>query len=366
VLINILVKRGQWNMPLLVTGVSGFIGSNFVYHYLDQNPEEKVIGLDALTYAGNLENLAGLTPNQKSRFIFIRGNVCDRDLIEKILRENAIQKIVHFAAESHVDRSILNSQIFLHTNIIGTAVLLDAAKKFWTKDKTWIEGSRFCQISTDEVYGSLGPQGYFSENTPLDPHSPYSVSKASADLLVKSYYDTYRMPILITRCSNNYGPYQLPEKLIPLTIYNALHHQYIPVYGTGTQIRDWIYVQDHCRAIEMVLNMGTVGEIYNVGGGNEKQNITLVKQIIDIIHEETCDPLINYSLIRFVKDRQGHDLRYAIDSSKIRQEMKWTPLIPFAEGIRSTIRWYLDHQSWMEHAISGEYTHFYEKNYSDR
>ncbi|MHB8163111.1 MAG: dTDP-glucose 4,6-dehydratase [Methanoregula sp.] len=350
-------------MRLLVTGVAGFIGSNFVYHWLSRHPHDELIGLDSLTYAGNLENLKNIPVDQKERFTFIKGDICDPAKVREIFQTQDIDAIVNFAAESHVDRSIHDPQIFLRSNILGTASLLDAAREFWKKDNNWLPGKRFLQVSTDEVYGSLGAEGSFTEKTPLDPHSPYSASKASADLLVKAYHDTFGLPVLITRCSNNYGPYQFPEKLIPLMINNALQHKSLPIYGDGKQIRDWLYVDDHCRAIECVLKSGRTGEIYNVGGNNEKYNIDIVKLVISVLRQETGDPEIDESLIRFVQDRPGHDRRYAIDSSKIKMETGWKPQISFETGIRSTIRWYLDHRDWMQHVISGEFLKFYEKNY---
>jgi dTDP-glucose 4,6-dehydratase len=254
-------------MVLLVTGVAGFIGSNFVEYYLSEHPDETILGLDSLTYAGNLENLASLPPGRKGRFLFVKGDITDAGLVEGLFEENEIEGVIHFAAESHVDRSIEDPLLFLRTNILGTCTLLDVAKK------TWDEDQRFVQVSTDEVYGSLGPEGTFSESTPLDPHSPYSASKASADLMAKAYHDTFGMNILITRCSNNYGPYQFPEKLIPLIIRNALSHQPLPVYGNGRQVRDWLYVEDHCRAVDLVYHRGTPGEVYNIGGNNERETI---------------------------------------------------------------------------------------------
>jgi len=375
-------------MIILVTGVAGFIGSNFVYYYLRRHPEKKIIGLDNLTYAGNLDNLSGLTEEEKKRFTFIKGDICDTELVDRIFSENEIDGVINFAAESHVDRSIHDPQIFLKTNILGTQVLLDAAKNHWQlPDGKWRsldqrEGGgtiqdrfsqttsneqrttpRFLQISTDEVYGALGPTGLFTEKTPLDPHSPYSASKASADLIVKAYHDTYAMPMNITRCSNNYGPYQFPEKLIPLMINNALNHKPLPVYGDGKQIRDWLYVDDHCRAIDMVFDNGQSGEVYNIGGHNERENIYIVKKIIEILREKTGDGEINESLIKHVTDRLGHDRRYAIDPSKITRELGWEPSIMFDAGIELTIDWYLNNREWMQSVISGEYLEFYEKNY---
>ena len=354
-------------MTILVTGVAGFIGSNFVYYYLRKHSERKIIGLDNLTYAGNLDNLSGLTVQERKRFSFVKGDICDAELVEQIFNEHEIDGIINFAAESHVDRSIHDPQIFLKTNILGTQVLLDAAKNHWRlPDGKWrsleqreegeaIRGRlsrttnneqrttpRFLQISTDEVYGTLGPSGYFTEKTPLDPHSPYSASKASADLIVKAYHDTYGLPVNITRCSNNYGPYQFPEKLIPLMINNALNHKPLPVYGDGRQIRDWLYVEDHCKAIDLVFENGESGEVYNIGGHNERENIYIVERIIEILREKTGDSKINELLIKHVTDRLGHDRRYAIDPTKISQELGWKPAIMFDEGIEITIDWYLD------------------------
>lgn len=354
-------------MNILVTGIAGFIGSNFVYYYLEKYKDRKIIGLDKLTYAGNLENLEKLTPEQKERFIFIKGDINNQELIEYIFETYKIEGIINFAAESHVDRSIHDPQIFLKTNVIGTQTLLNVSKKYWGIDtQKYKDGVKFLQVSTDEVYGSLGPTGYFTENTPLDPHSPYSASKASADLIVKAYHDTYKMPTNITRCSNNYGPYQFPEKLIPLMLNNALNHKELPVYGDGKQIRDWLYVTDHCRAIDLVFEKGKTGEIYNIGGHNEKENIYIVKKIIEILREKTGDEEINEELIKHVKDRLGHDRRYGIDPTKIKEELGWEPEIMFDEGIEKTIEWYLENPDWMKRVISGEYLKFYEKNYGGK
>jgi dTDP-glucose 4,6-dehydratase len=353
-------------MRLLVTGVAGFIGSNFVYYWLSRHPYDEITGLDSLTYAGNMENLNEIPDDQKKRFTFIRGDICDAGVVKDIFDSNDMDRVINFAAESHVDRSIHDPQVFLRSNILGTANLLDAARGAWKDGDAWCPEKKFLQVSTDEVYGSLGHEGYFTEKTPLDPHSPYSVSKASADLLVKAYYDTFGMPVHITRCSNNYGPYQFPEKLIPLMIHHALHHQLLPVYGDGRQVRDWLYVDDHCRAIDVVMDRGRSGEVYNIGGHNEHYNIDIVRLIIRILQEETGDPKITDALITYVRDRPGHDRRYAIDSTKIQQELGWRPEVQFEDGIRSTIRWYLDHKDWMNHVISGDYLKFYEKNYQLR
>ena len=353
-------------MKILVTGAAGFIGSNFVYYYLSRYPERTLIGLDNLSYAGNLENLSLLPPDQKARFVFEKADITDRDRIEMILAKYPVDGIINFAAETHVDRSIHDPQVFMKTNILGTHVLLEAAKKSWhTKDGGWTEGKKFLQVSTDEVYGTLGPEGYFTETTPLDPHSPYSASKASADLVVKAYHDTYGMPVNITRCSNNYGPWQFPEKLIPLLIQNALLHREIPVYGDGKQIRDWLYVGDHCRAIDRVYESGKTGEIYNVGGNNEQENIVLIKKVLALLQEMAGDVRIDESLITYVKDRPGHDRRYAIDATKIKRDLQWEPEVSFSEGIARTVRWYLEHRTWMAGVMSGEYARFYEKNYGN-
>ena len=349
---------------ILVTGVAGFIGSNFVYHYLSNHADHCIIGLDKLTYAGNIENLSNLNDEYKQRFEFVRGDINDRNLVLDIFKTNSIDGIINFGAESHVDRSIHDPQIFLKTNILGTQVLLDIAKENWLINGNWKSEVKFLQVSTDEVYGSLGETGYFVESSQLDPHSPYSASKASADLFVKAYHDTFGMPINITRCSNNYGPYQFPEKLIPLIIYNATNHKSIPVYGDGKQVRDWLYVIDHCKAIDVVFNKATSGEIYNIGGHNEKENIEIVEHILDYLSEKLNDPGINTSLIKHVKDRLGHDRRYGIDASKIMNDLNWEPTIMFDEGINLTIDWYLNNTSWINHVISGEYQAFYDLNYS--
>lgn len=351
---------------LLVTGVAGFIGSNFVYHILSSRPDLTVVGLDSLTYAGNMENLAAISPATRKRFIFEKGDIGDRILADCLFRDHKIDAVVNFAAESHVDRSIEDPQLFLRTNILGTCTLLDAAKTAWDRKGSWIPGCRFLQVSTDEVYGSLGSEGFFTEATPLDPHSPYSASKAAADLIAGAYHDTFGMPVLVTRCSNNYGPHQFPEKLIPLMIRNAIHHHPLPIYGDGKNIRDWLYVDDHCRAIEIVLWKGIPGEIYNVGGNNEWENIAIVRLLLSILQEETGDESINEHLIQFVKDRPGHDRRYAIDSTKISRELGWTANTSFPDGIRKTVRWYLEHEDWIERVISGEYLSFYDRNYRQR
>lgn len=347
----------------LVTGGAGFIGSNFIHYMIKKYKDIKIINIDKLTYAGNLENLKDIENNK--RYEFIHGDICDRDIIQGIFKNSDIDYVINFAAESHVDRSILNPDIFVKTNIDGTVNLLDAAKQAWETDGGYKDGKKYLQVSTDEVYGSLGETGYFTEKTPLDPHSPYSASKASADLMVKAYYDTYKMPINDTRCSNNYGAYQFPEKLIPLIINNCLHKKDIPVYGDGLNIRDWIYVEDHCKAIDMVINNGRIGEVYNIGGHNERTNIHIVKTIVDYIHDNV-DDTVNEGLIKYVGDRKGHDRRYGIDPAKIKNELGWYPETSFEEGIKKIIKWYLDNRDWMGRVTSGEYQNYYRKMYDNR
>lgn len=375
----------------LVTGAAGFIGANFVKRMLAVYPECKIIILDALTYAGNLGTLKKELEDE--RCYFQRGDIGDEQLVTKLFTDFAIDYVVNFAAESHVDRSIENPQLFLRTNILGTQNLLEKAKKAWQTGvdnngyPTYREDVKFLQVSTDEVYGSLGDTGYFTETTPLDPRSPYSASKTSADLFVKAYGETYKLPINITRCSNNYGPYHFPEKLIPLIIKNILEGKKLPVYGNGTNVRDWLYVEDHCKAIDLVLHKGRTGEVYNVGGHNEKQNIEIVKLIITTIRSlmtehpayknvlkkkvyDTDGSLsiewINEDLITYVKDRLGHDQRYAIDPTKITTELGWTPETTFEKGIVKTIRWYLENQAWVDEITGGEYLKYYEHMYENR
>ena len=375
----------------LVTGAAGFIGSNYIKYILKKHDDIKVVILDALTYAGNLATIANDIDNE--RCFFVRGNICDSELIERLFADYKFDCIVNFAAESHVDRSIENPQLFLQTNILGTQNLMDAAKSAWVTGKdetgypTWRKDVRFHQVSTDEVYGSLGEDGYFTETTPLCPHSPYSASKASADMIVMAYHDTYKMPVTITRCSNNYGPYHFPEKLIPLIIKNILEGKRLPVYGDGSNVRDWLYVEDHCKAIDLVVNKGRCGEVYNVGGHNEKKNIDIVKLTISTIHQimeekpelrkilkkkeldengEISIDWINESLISYVKDRLGHDQRYAIDPTKISEELGWTPETKFEDGIVKTIEWYLSNQDWVKNVTSGDYQNYYENMYKNR
>ena len=392
----------------LVTGAAGFIGANFLKYILNKHKDIFVVVLDKLTYAGNLKNIENELKDK--RVEFVKGDICNNELVETIFSKYDIDYVVNFAAESHVDRSIENPKLFLETNILGTQTLLDIAKKFWTigKDEkgypVYKEGKKYLQVSTDEVYGSLKkdiPEGkeltfndkdldillenrrevktfgtkFFTEETPLSPKSPYSTSKASADMLVIAYMETYHMPINITRCSNNYGAYQFPEKLIPLIINNVLQGKSLPVYGDGMNVRDWLYVEDHCKGIDIVLEKGRLGEVYNIGGFNEETNINIVKLIIDTISRimkneveyrkilKTDLENINYNLITYVQDRLGHDARYAIDPSKIVKELGWYPETPFVIGIEKTIRWYLDNQEWLENVTSGDYQKYYEEMY---
>lgn len=345
-------------LSFLITGGAGFIGSNFLEYMVPKYPEHQFINLDELTYAGNLQNLINI--ETRDNYSFIKGNICNSELIQHLFTKYEISHVVNFAAESHVDRSILDPQIFLKTNILGTQVLLDAALSYW-KNKSEKERSkcRFLQISTDEVYGSLGDTGYFTEDTTLAPNSPYSASKASADLLVRSYQHTFNLPTLITRCSNNYGPYQFPEKLIPLLISNALEDKAIPVYGDGKNVRDWIFVLDHCKALETVLLKAAPGSTYNIGGHNEWQNIEIVRLILNKLNKPE-------SLITFVKDRPGHDRRYAIDASKIAKDLGWEPEYSFEKGIDNTIDWYLSNDEWLEVIRSQSYLEYYNTMYTNR
>lgn len=336
-------------MTLIITGGAGFIGSNFIFYMMKKYPDYRIICLDKLTYAGNLSTLAPVM--DKPNFRFVKMDICDREAVYGLFEEKNPDVVVNFAAESHVDRSILNPEIFLETNIIGTSVLMDACRKYGIE--------RYHQVSTDEVYGDLPldrPDLFFTEKTPLHTSSPYSSSKAGADLLVGAYHRTYGLPCTISRCSNNYGPYQFPEKLIPLMMMNALEDNPLPVYGDGKNVRDWLYVEDHCKAIDLIIHKGTVGEIYNIGGHNEMANIDIVKLIL----KELGKP---ESLITYVKDRKGHDRRYAIDPAKIHQELGWLPETKFADGIKKTIRWYLDNKPWWQEIVSGEYQNYYKKMY---
>ena len=378
----------------LVTGAAGFIGANFIKYLLYKkyaNDDIRVVVLDALTYAGNLGTIKDDIDNR--RCFFVKGDIRDRELADRLFSEYDIDYVVNFAAESHVDRSIEDPQLFLSVNILGTQNLLDAARRAWVTGRdsqgypAWKPGKRFHQVATDEVYGSLGAEGYFTEETPLCPHSPYSASKTSADLFVMAYRDTYHMPVSITRCSNNYGPYHFPEKLIPLIINNILEGKPLPVYGEGLNVRDWLYVEDHCKAIDLVVRQGREGEIYNVGGHNEMRNIDIVKLIISTIHDmmaedkqlrkvlrkqvigddgEISIDWINDNLITHVADRLGHDQRYAIDPTKIKNELGWYPETRFADGIVKTIRWNLENQEWIKDVTSGDYQKYYEQMYGNR
>ncbi len=356
----------------LVTGGAGFIGTNYIhYMFRKYDNEIRIINVDKLTYAGNLENLKDV--ESRDNYTFVKADICDKEAISRIFAENDIDRVVHFAAESHVDRSIKNPEVFVQTNVLGTAVMLNCAKEAWElEDGSFREGKKFLHVSTDEVYGSLEEDGaYFYETTPYDPHSPYSASKASSDFLVKSYIDTYHFPANITNCSNNYGPYQFPEKLIPLMINNALHGKSLPVYGDGKNVRDWLYVDDHAKGIDMVQEHGKLGETYNIGGHNEKQNIEIVETIIEVLQEMLGqnDPrrtLVSKDLITYVEDRKGHDRRYAIAPDKIKKEIGWQPETMFREGIRKTIAWYFEHEDWMKHVTSGDYQKYYEDMYQNR
>lgn len=339
-------------MTIIVSGGAGFIGSNFIFYMLKKYSYYRIVCLDKLTYAGNLSTLASIMNNTKFRFV--KTDICDREAVYKLFEEEKPDIVVNFAAESHVDRSIENPFVFLETNIMGTAVMIDACRKYGIE--------RYHQVSTDEVYGDLPldrPDLFFTEETPIRTSSPYSSSKASADLLVLAYHRTYGLPVTISRCSNNYGPYQFPEKLIPLTIINCLNDKPIPVYGRGLNVRDWLYVEDHCMAIDLIIHKGKVGEIYNIGGHNEMRNIDIVKIICDTLRKP-------YSLINYVTDRKGHDMRYAIDPTKIHNELGWLPETMFADGIKKTVKWYLDNREWWETIISGEYQNYYENMYGNR
>ena len=375
----------------LVTGAAGFIGANYIKYLLKEFEDVRVVILDLLTYAGYFGTIDKDIDNE--RCFFYKGDIGNRALLDQLFQEYRFDVVVNFAAESHVDRSISNPQLFLQTNILGTQSLLEAARTAWVTGRdeqgypTWRKGVRFHQVSTDEVYGSLGPEGFFTENTPLSPHSPYSASKASADMVVMAYHDTYKMPTSITRCSNNYGPYQFPEKLIPLVINNILNKKSLPIYGKGDNIRDWLFVEDHCKAIETVIRKGNEGSVYNVGGHNEMKNIDIVKIILQTIHDimeqepgyrsllkvqdkdasgEINISWINESLITYVKDRLGHDQRYGIDPTKIHTDLGWLPETDFATGIKKTIRWYLDNHNWVEAVTNSDYQEYYQKMYGGK
>ena len=375
----------------LVTGAAGFIGANYIKYLLKEFEDVRVVILDLLTYAGYFGTIDKDIDNE--RCFFYKGDIGNRALLDQLFQEYRFDVVVNFAAESHVDRSISNPQLFLQTNILGTQALLEAARTAWVTGRdeqgypTWRKGVRFHQVSTDEVYGSLGPEGFFTETTPLSPHSPYSASKASADMVVMAYHDTYKMPVSITRCSNNYGPYQFPEKLIPLVINNILNKKSLPIYGKGDNIRDWLFVEDHCKAIETVIRKGNEGSVYNVGGHNEMKNIDIVKIILQTIHDimeqepgyrsllkvqdkdasgEINISWINEGLITYVKDRLGHDQRYGIDPTKIHTDLGWLPETDFATGIKKTIRWYLDNHNWVEAVTNSDYQEYYQKMYGGK
>ena len=352
---------------IMVTGGCGFIGANFIRLVLTSYPQWRVVNLDKLTYAGNPENLRDLEQNPNYRFV--HGDICDRDLVDTLFRDETPDTVVHFAAESHVDRSITGPDAFIQTNIHGTFTLLEAARCSWLANGKTGEGRRFLHVSTDEVFGSLGATGYFSETTAYDPRSPYSASKAASDHLARAYCHTYGLPVLITNCSNNYGPYQFPEKLIPLMLNNGLHGKPLPVYGDGGNVRDWLYVEDHCEAIVRVLQQGQVGESYNIGGHNEKRNLEIVELLCEMLDAKAGllpSGKPRRSLITFVTDRLGHDRRYAIDAGKIERELGWRPRYTFEQGIERTVDWYLANGTWMAGVLDGSYQHYYETMYSGR
>lgn len=347
---------------ILITGGAGFIGSHVVRLYVNKYPEYHIYNLDNLTYAGNLENLKDI--EKKPNYTFVKGDIVDGDFIQKLFLEHQFDGVIHLAAESHVDRSISNPMEFIMTNIIGTVNLLNAAKFFWKDD---FEGKLFYHVSTDEVYGSLGDTGFFYENTAYDPHSPYSASKASSDHLVRAYHDTYGLPIIISNCSNNYGPNQFPEKLVPLFINNIRQNKPLPVYGKGENVRDWLYVIDHAHAIDVIYHQGKIGETFNIGGHNEWKNIDLIKVLCKVMDEKLGrEQGTSEKLITYVTDRAGHDLRYAIDSTKLQEELAWKPSLQFEEGIELTVDWYLNNQEWLDNVTSGEYQRYYDEMYSGR
>lgn len=348
---------------ILVTGGAGFIGSNFIHFWIARHPDDVITNLDNLTYAGNLENIRDVESHPS--YNFIRGDICDASLVEHLFTQNQIDTVIHFAAESHVDRSILGPEDFVRTNVQGTFTLLEEARRSWANGAS---GNAFLHVSTDEVYGSLGPdEPAFKETTPYAPHSPYSASKAASDHLVRAYYHTYAVPVLVTNCSNNYGPYQFPEKLIPLVIQRALAENPIPVYGDGGNVRDWIYVNDHCAALEAVLKKGRIGETYNIGGGNQWKNIDLVKLICDLLDQKLgCGDSSRRSLIQLVQDRAGHDRRYAMDTSKITRELGWHPRENLPTGLAKTIDWYLSHRDWVQGVAGSEYKRYFDKQYGSR
>ena len=355
------IKRQESMKTILITGGAGFIGSHVVRRMITKYPDTRILNLDVLSYAGNLENLKDI--EDASNYQFVRGDITDVAKLEKLFGDEEIDGVIHLAAESHVDRSIADPMAFINTNIIGTVNLLNACRKAWTS----FEGKRFYHISTDEVYGSLGDEGLFTEDTAYDPRSPYSASKASSDHLVRAYHHTYGLPVVLSNCSNNYGPNQFPEKLIPLCIHNIQHMKPLPVYGKGENIRDWLYVEDHASAIEQIYYEGEIGRTYNIGGLNEWTNIDLIKLLCQIMDEKLGrEPGSSEKLITFVKDRAGHDLRYAIDSTRIEKELNWKPSLQFEEGLQKTVGWYLENQEWMEHVTSGAYQSYYKTQYEER
>lgn len=362
------ILRKNLMKTYLVTGGAGFIGSNYILYMLKKYGSDiRIINLDKLTYAGNLENLREIEGNKN--YTFIKEDICNAPGVQAVFDQNDVQYVIHFAAESHVDRSIKDPDVFARTNVMGTLTLLNAARSTWEKDGAYSGNQKFVLISTDEVYGSLGETGYFTESTPIDPHSPYSASKASSELMVKAYADTYKMPVNITRCSNNYGPYQFPEKLIPLVINNILTGKEIPVYGGGKNVRDWLYVEDHAKAIDVVTQSGIAGEIYNIGGNNEKQNIEVVTSIIEAVcailnPEDPRRKKAGKDLIQYVPDRKGHDWRYAIDASKIKNQLGWQPDTAFEYGLNRTVEWYLSNDAWLSNVTSGNYLKYYNEMYN--
>ena len=350
------------NKNILVTGGAGFIGSHVIRHLVRQHPDYKVINLDKLTYAGNLENLADVEGNDN--YEFVKGDIYDAPFLNDLFNDYAIDGIIHLAAESHVDRSITDPNEFIKTNVVGTVNLLNVAKSHWQDD---YRGKLFYHVSTDEVYGSLGQEGYFTEETPYDPKSPYSASKASSDHMVRAYFNTYGLPVIISNCSNNYGPNQFPEKLIPLFINNIRNNRDLPVYGKGENIRDWLYVVDHAKAIDLIYHKGRVGETYNIGGDNEWKNIDLIRKLCEIMDRKLDrEPGTSAKLITFVKDRAGHDMRYAIDCSKVKNELGWQQEVNFEQGLEKTVDWYLENEEWLNHVLTGEYEEYYRKQYLER
>jgi dTDP-glucose 4,6-dehydratase len=348
------------NKHVLITGGAGFIGSHVVRRFVTQYPEYRIVNFDDLTYAGNLENIRDI--ENHLNYFFVKGNICDAATVESVMREHEIDTVIHLAAESHVDRSITDPLAFVRTNVLGTATLLNEAKKYWGSN---LENKRFYHVSTDEVYGSLGETGYFYEDTPYDPRSPYSASKAGSDHLVMAFFHTYKLPVIISNCSNNYGPNHFPEKLIPLSINNILNKKPLPIYGKGENVRDWLYVIDHARAIDVILHEGKLGETYNVGGHNEWTNLNLIKILCKLMDEKLGNPPgTSEQLITFVTDRAGHDLRYAIDATKLKDQLGWMPSVTFEEGLDHTIDWYLNNKEWLAHVTSGDYAHYYEQLYA--